>query len=334
MGRGLRTGKLGGRRARAALVFILLVGALFATEVEAQTRFMYLRGQAVSPAYEGWWPNQDGSYTLFYGYMNTNWEEEFDIPVGRENYFTFTEPGGLDDTERTAYDPNVADQGQPTHFYPRRNPFLFTIEVPSDFGDAELVWTLQTQGTTLRAFGSLKPDYRIDPHVISTEIGGAFGSLSDALRTNIPPELSVEGELRRTVRVGEPLELAVVANDPDNIPARSGRGANPPATSEALYNPPSSVVSMSGPGLRFSWSVYRGRATNVTFDPIQMKTWTDTRVYSNSPWSPPWGIPEPPAGSRWTATATFTEPGEYVLRGIASDGALFTYENVTVTVTR
>jgi hypothetical protein len=314
-------------------VAVAMAALLLADGAEAQTRFMYLRGQTVSPAYEGWWPNADGTYTLFYGYMNTNWEEEFDIPVGRQNYFSFTEPGGLDDTERDAYEPAVADQGQPTHFYPRRNPFLFTIEVPADFGDTELVWTLESKGTTLRAYGSLKPDYRIDPHVISTEIGGAFGSLSDALRTNIPPELAVEGDLERRVRVGEPLELAVVANDPDNIPARSARGGAAPSSLEALYNPPSSVVASSGPGLRFSWTVYRGPADVVTFDPVQMKTWTDTRVYANSPWSPPWGIPEPPPGNRWVATATFAEPGEYLLRGIASDGSLFTYQNVRVTVT-
>jgi hypothetical protein len=71
----------------------------------------------------------------------------------------------------------------------------------------------------------------------------------------------------------------------------------------------------------------------VTFDPVQMKTWTDTRVYANSPWSPPWFIPEAPPENRWRTTATFAEPGEYILRGIASDGSIFSYENLTVTVT-
>jgi hypothetical protein len=40
----------------------------------------------------------------------------------------------------------------------------------------------------------------------------------------------------------------------------------------------------------------------------------------------------PPADGRWESHATFGEPGTYVLRAVASDGALFTYENVTVTV--
>ena len=99
------------------------------------------------------------------------------------------------------------------------------------------------------------------------------------------------------------------------------------------YRPPSSIVVLSGPGLRLSWIVYRGAADQVTFDPVQMKTWTDSRVYGNSPWSPPWLIPEPPPDGRWTTEVTFREPGEYVLRAVASDGSIFTYENIMVTVT-
>ena len=87
-------------------------------------------------------------------------------------------------------------------------------------------------------------------------------------------------------------------------------------------------------GLRLSWIVYRSAAARVTFSPDQMKTWTDTRAYANSPWSPPWTIPAPPPDNKWIAQATFQEPGTYVLRAVASDGSIFTYDNVTVTVTR
>ena len=75
--------------------------------------------------------------------MNSNWEEEFDVDVGQRNYFSVVEPGQLDDITVDGYDFSQADRGQPTHFYPRRNPFLFTIDVPADFGEKELVWTLQ-----------------------------------------------------------------------------------------------------------------------------------------------------------------------------------------------
>jgi len=319
-------------RLRLTVLCGLGLALLVPAPAAGQTRFMYLSGQTVTPAYEGWWPNDDGTYSLFFGYMNSNWEEEFVIPVGRLNYFAFAGPHDLDGTERDAYDPSVADQGQPTHFYPRRNPFLFTVEVPGDFGDRELVWTLQTHGTTIRAYGSLASDYRIDPQVISTEVGGDFGSLADALRTNIAPVIDIEGSLRRTVRVGETLRLMVHAEDPDDLPRRRTRGGMP-TTLDQLYSPPSSIVATSGPGLRFSWTVYRGDAEDVTFDPVQMKTWTDTRVYANSAWSPPWFIPEPPPGNNWITEVTFDEPGEYTLRAVASDGSIFSYENLIVTVT-
>ena len=307
---------------RAAFALAILVAAGSAPGA-AQTRFMYSSGQTVSPAYEGWMPNADGSFTMVFGYMNSNWQQEFDVPIGPQNTI---EPGG-------------PDQGQPTHFYPRRNPFLFSIRVPADFGTKELTWTLTTNGKTEKAYASLKSDYQIDPQVISTEVGGDFGSLRDELRTNKPPDLSVI-ETKRTVKVGEALALRAVAKDPDNTPARRGP-AKPPAEGQpatisaaALYRPPSSIVAQSGPGLRFSWIVYRGDAKAVTFTPEQMKTWTDTRAYANSPWSPPWTIPLPPPDNTWMVEAKFSEPGTYVLRAVASDGSLFTYENVTIVVTK
>lgn len=308
-----------------------LVLALAGTSALAQTRMMVLSGEITSPAYEGWWQNDDGSYTLFFGYQNSNWEEQFDIPVGPDNYFNIVSPGQLDDLSVNAYDFATADMGQPTHFYPRRNPFLFTIDVPADFGTREVVWTLRTHGHTARAFGTLKTDYLIDPQVISTEVGGWFGSLDDRLRDNLAPDLRIEGEAFRTVRVGQALDLAVIAEDPDNFPPRSNRPL--PRTPEQIYSPPSSIVASSGPGLRFSWTVYRGPAELVTFDPAQLKTYTDTRVWANSPWSPPYYIPEVPDGNRWISKAVFHAPGEYTLRGIASDGSMFSYQNVVVTVT-
>jgi hypothetical protein len=73
---------------------LLLVSTLLLTSVvQAQTVFMQLRDQTVSPAFEGWWENEDGSYKLFFGYMNSNWEQEFNIPVGPDNYFTLSELG-------------------------------------------------------------------------------------------------------------------------------------------------------------------------------------------------------------------------------------------------
>ena len=325
---------MGHRLTAAVLGCVVLVST-----AAAQTRFTYTKGQSVSPAYEGFMPNEDGSFTLYFGYMNSNWQEEFDIPPGPDNRM---DPGG-------------PDQGQPTHFYPRRNPFLFTVHVSKDFGGKELIWTLTTNGKTEKAYASLKSDYLIDKQVISTEVGGDFGSLRDELRYNLPPELEISGDRQKNVKVGETIVLVALAGDPDNLPARRDGKPQPrhpgkpiteedrkaakirpdtPNTATLIYRPPSSVVSSSGPGLRFSWTVYRGKAAAVSFSPDQMKAWTDSRAWGNSAWSPPYVIPEPPVDGKWETKVTFSEPGVYVLRGIASDGSLFTYENVTVTVTR
>jgi hypothetical protein len=299
-------------------------------ESGAQTRYSYSRGQSISPAYEGWWPNDDGSFTMFFGYMNSNWEEEFDVPVGPDNQI---EPGG-------------PDQGQPTHFYPRRNMFLFTIRVPKDFGEKELAWTLVTHGKPERAFGSLNADYLLNKQTIATEVGANMSGLGDELLQNEFPVLNVEGDTRRSARVGQPLTLTALVTD-DGIPSGArqtrapargnpaGRGAAAANQGPARlnYRPPTQTVPATPNGVWLSWIVYRG-PRRVTFTPVQLKTWQDTRTYANSPWSPPYIMPAAPADGKWVVQAIFDEPGTYVLRAIAGDGALFTGQNVTVNVAR
>src|SRR5437016_3795957 len=80
-------------------------------------------GQSVSPVYEGFDLNADGTYNMWFGYMNLNWEEELEIPIGPENSFD-----------------GVPDRGQPTHFAPRRHKDIFKVVVPKDFGNQKLVW--------------------------------------------------------------------------------------------------------------------------------------------------------------------------------------------------
>ncbi len=92
-------------------------------------------------------------------------------------------------------------------------------------------------------------------------------------------------------------------------------------------------------GLHLSWFVYRGPEfvnpgpEEVTFDPIQVKVWEDTRAAANSPWGPLWVPPELPEDGRWEVQVTFAEPGTYVLRARADDGALYADQDVTVNVT-
>jgi hypothetical protein len=84
-------------------------------------------------------------------------------------------------------------------------------------------------------------------------------------------------------------------------------------------------------GLHVSWYVYRGKGA-VKFWPEQIMSWEDTRVGANSPWAPVWVAPPLPPDGRVTVQVTFSEPGTFVLRSRADDGALTADGQVTVTV--
>ena len=53
----------------------------------AQAPTVYDRGQDISPTYDGWEQNDDGSYSLYFGYFNRNAGEEVDVPIGPNNSF-------------------------------------------------------------------------------------------------------------------------------------------------------------------------------------------------------------------------------------------------------
>ena len=44
-------------------------------------------GDNVAPVFEGWEKNADGSFNLVFGYLNRNYEEEPEIPIGDANNF-------------------------------------------------------------------------------------------------------------------------------------------------------------------------------------------------------------------------------------------------------
>jgi hypothetical protein len=281
----------------------------------------YSRGQNVAPAYEGWEEDPDGTRYFLFGYLNRNWEEELDVPVGADNFFTPGEP----------------DRGQPTHFLPRRNRFVFRVPVPAGFDDKdELVWTLTTHGKTEKAYATLRTDYFVDDLVKASEQGALGAGSSDAVvRSNEAPALTVEGDTHLTAKVGEPVLLVAVAFD-DGIPEESSRtstlrSGGTDSIAHPEWTPPWRITVGSATGLRLSWYVYRG-AGSVSFDPLQTKVWEDTRDGANSPWANRWVTPPVPPGGRYETWVTFDEPGTYVLRCLASDGALGTTEDRTVTV--
>jgi hypothetical protein len=263
-------------------------------------------GLNIAPVYEGWEQNADGSFNLLFGYLNRNWSELIDLPIGPGNNI---EPGG-------------PDQGQPTHFLPRRNQFVFRAPVPQDFGNKELVWTLTSNGKTEKAYGTLKPDYIVDSTVMMANFGagGQLGTTPD-LAGNKTPVLDLQGERTRRVKVGEPVALTAIATD----------DGKPRVRAMAPVVGASRMLPNSANGLRVAWFKYRG-AGEVTFDPPQFTAWEDTRDGANSPWAAGWRTPPVPPGNTWDVRATFSAPGQYVLRCIAHDGGLATAENVTVIV--
>ena len=288
------------------MVVALAAATLWLPPVGAQAP---ARGQNVAPAYEGFWRNADGTFDLMFGYYNRNWEEEIDLPVG---------PGNT-------LDPGGPDQGQPTHFFPRRNQFVFKVRVPANFGNKEIVWTLTSNGQTEKAYGTLRPQYAVDETVMMANFGagGQTGFVPDMMG-NKAPELKVEGEKKRTAKVGEPVTLSAVATDDGKPKARP---------MPAFLVGQSHFLPNAATGLRLSWFTYRG-AGKIEYDPPQTKVWQDHRDGGNSPWSAGWSTPPAPPGNTWTVKATFSEPGTYVLRALASDGGLIAYEDVTVTVVR
>ena len=290
-------------RPRAAtLAMLVMTTGMLVTALSGTSAQIPTTGQPVAPVFEGWEPLPDGSFDLVFGYFNRNWAEEIDVPIGPHN----------------TIDPGGPDQGQPTHFYPRRSRFMFRVRVPDDFGDQEVVWTLTTNGKTERAYGTLNPAYFIDERVVQAN----HGQLSGA--KNVAPVLKVEGDRMRHVKVGQAVTLTAVASD-DGVPAPRPMPA-PGATRTAGF-------PLSATGLRLSWFVYRGAGT-VAFDPPQFKAWEDDRDGRNSPHSWGWAPPPVPPGGTWVVRATFGDPGTYVLRALAHDGGLFAAEDVTVVVDR
>ncbi len=123
------------------------------------------------PVYEGWLRNKDGTFTFVFGYFNRNWKEEIAIPAGPDNKL---EPGEM-------------DRGQPTYFLPRRQPWVFRVQVPKDWGQQELVWTITAHGRTEKAYAQLTLEEEIIERLIMTR-----GNLSPGEDDpNQPPSVTI-----------------------------------------------------------------------------------------------------------------------------------------------
>jgi hypothetical protein len=254
------------RRRLPCLAVVAIAGwaVLSAAESPAQLPLEPIRdsGQAVTGAFEGWYTNADGSFTLLVGYFNRNEKATLDIPVGPNNRI----------------DPDGPDLGQPTHFLPKRQWGVFTITVPKDFGDKKLTWTLVVNGETSTIPLSLNPKWAVQP-------------FKDPSVGNTPPVARLEP-------AGAPLQ-----GPPRGIATSLTTTLSNPVTltlwvSDDLRPDPVDRPKPGQPPITIFWSEARGPG-NVTF--ANAKPDVDK------------------ADGKATTTATFSAPGEYVLRGQVND---------------
>ena len=289
----------------AALSFAMALLFTIGTATRASAQVRWDRGQNVAPVFEGWERNADGTFNMVFGYMNRNYAEMPHIPVGENNFF----------------EPGPADRGQPSRFYVRRQQFVFKVQVPADWGEQDLVWTLNHQGRTDKAYASLWPVWELDVGVLSKNRG--MGTPTGALYDNQHPAVALSGAHDLMVTLPDTLTLTAVVTD-DGVPGPRPRRAPPSDPRLAAFQrqrarrpSPNNQAVVSArvaarTGLAVTWTLYRGPGT-VTFDPMSIPV-------------------EGGRGGETVTTATFGSPGTYVLRAYADDSVLTTPLDVTVTV--
>jgi hypothetical protein len=190
--------------------------------------------------------------------------------------------------------PGGPDLGQPTHFLPGRNVGMFTVTVPKEFTPQQrLTWTLIANGQTTSIPLRLNLDYNVSPFGDDANVGNKppIIRFEEKGPTAMGPAASltkINGTL--TATVGTPLPLTVWADDD----AKYSSGTNAP-----MRNPP--------PPVEVHWSKYRGSG-NVTFDNAKPKM----EILKGGK------VTEPYSG-KGASTATFSEPGEYILHAMVTD---------------
>ena len=266
----------------------------------------YDTGQTIQPIFQGWSRQVDGTFDMHFGYLNRNYSDELNIPLGADNSIDMA---GLD---------NI--QNQPTYFQTRNNRDIFTVNVPANFGNREIVWQLTTEGQTLEAVGWLQSEWEID------EFGGY--EPDPKVVANQPPQISVVSA--SSVRLPGKLTLTPSVTD-DGLPElepKIERTNNEWNTTPLLSRPEGALPIPTNVGhlqtnlrglkvkpmapegkLTVSYTVWRGPADIIT-----------QPIFSEA------------ANGSATTEITFTEPGEYQLQVRAFDGGKSTYEFVTINV--
>lgn len=170
-------------------------------------------GASVSPAYDGWYDNADGTRTFMMGYYSRNWKDAIDVPIGPNNHF----------------EPGEPDRGQPTHFLANRNFGMFTVTLPKGSKE-KLWWVLTVNGVTQRVPMSDTPDYNITPqHASEEDPHGKYNEPAELRFSENGPKLkmpvaSQANAVSRVAVVGTPMTLEYWIDDD----ARYASGSNAP----------------------------------------------------------------------------------------------------------
>jgi hypothetical protein len=283
--------------------------------IATQPQQRFNAGQDIQPVFEGWTPNDDGSYNFLFGYINRNYTDRPAVPVGERNFFSPGEP----------------DRGQTTYFYPRLHRYQFTVPVPASWGpEDELVWTVIEMGSEQKAFGWLQPEWEIDVNTFTSNLGTGFGRGFEELYANGFPLVTVSASAT-SVAVGASVTLTAEVTDdelptavPEPDPDRPRRREPALVAPEDAPDIPDNIKLYERPRpprnhISVYWAVHRGPADG-SFEPSGFTKWEE-------------GMP----GDGWTAATitsevTFDTPGEYTLRAFVSDAMLLSMDDVTITV--
>jgi hypothetical protein len=263
------------------LLMLAAGGAMVSAQVLLPSTPPKQFGGSISPAFEGWYDNADGTHTFLIGYYSRNTVAELDIPIGPNNRF---EPGN-------------PDLGQPTHFLPSRHYGMFTFTMPKEFGKTQkITWMLTANGVTASVPFYMSPDYNVSPLKSSEESPTGGYNLPPLIRflengtTVAGPVASIARAISRTVTFGTPLTLDIWADDD----AKYSSGTNAPMTG-------------SRPPVTLSVSKYRGPGRVTVEDGHPKLT-----VLKG-------GKPDEPFAGRASTMVNFSEAGDYMLHVTAND---------------
>ena len=203
-------------------------------------------------------------------------------------------------------EPGGADRGQPTYFLPRRQGWVYRVRVPRDFGKQVLTWSVTANGKTQKAYGELMPVEEITERIIMTR--GNLNPGDDD--PNRPPTIAIAPVT--SLPSGVPVVLSAAVTDdglPKPRPAPAPKPTAPGDATAIQAQANSSAVSRPR-GLTVSWMQIGGPA-RITFEPAGAS---------------------PVVNGKAEVRAHFTEPGHYVVRATANDGALSTKADLAISV--